>query len=224
MIVDFFGLPGTGKTTLDKEIQSRLIVSPLKTKYYIKQLFAKDSLAFMWKLLKILKAKKKKESRDIQTIKTIIAVYNRYMGECKNLSHKNEIRIYDNGIAQSLLSLVWMDYKLKPLLDDVFSFLQKQFKKNKGLAFVYAYNNDMDLIKNRIYDRADVKRVKLLEHDQLLELLEFQKREFDLFYHKMKIIGMACIVDTNDPTDINSELIIRYINEVTKGANKCWLY
>lgn len=197
MIIEFNGLPGTGKTTVAKALNAKLYrtyttrlehnyhVSNLR--YYISCLFD-GSLTLHRLAYKYAKYATENGDRDkLKYIWVLITYYKAYRAHLRRGS--NEVLIIDQGIVQALISIHHGDLiKNNEYLKPILSFFQK-----KHIDFTSINcSNDKDVSSLRIKARnTDGGRLDVCDDAEREKVLLAQ-------IHNFNVVRNACTESMNN--------------------------
>lgn len=214
MILEFYGLPGTGKTTLTKALieSDETLFKPKirgrnfrRTAFY-KYFFSLKTYTLAALLLKI-HGKKKSKADDFRHIKIILRMFMIYAEEVKLRSE--EIYCFDNGLIQSLLSFIWEEPEMEEDILKVVGFLERVLPDS--LLFVYAENDNLDEIVRRMVQRGEDRRILHYEASRCRKLLELQKHYFDAIDASLSERN-SLKISTNNPNGVSVSAIREWVD------------
>lgn len=209
MIAEFYGLPGSGKTTLvgvltedeNSSIKKNRQGKSISGLQHLCNAVTFEFLGFAWSSAALLRAKKSKWKNDGQCLKSMLRLYLIYMWERKNGGA--EYRCYDHGIVQCILSLIWTEYDLR----EKGLALAEKFCANMkdGVRLIYTRIPDPDTVYERMVQRGESRRVlRLLNREQAMELLRFQETFFEGTRMIAEKYNMGVCVSTLDSVEQNA--------------------
>ena len=187
MIAEFYGLPGSGKSTLVNLIKERypekaeLIVFSKKifTKKNIRYIFSAEFIAFHFKLMRLWFLKlftmktelfSKKGFRDeLKTAVYFTALYLEFM-YLRQHDDGGKLYIVDHGLIQCLSSLVWDKKNINRRSDSLIRYIDKRFSKK--VDYVYTAGCGVEETYNRIMDREWPIRLHSYRREDGLAILE----------------------------------------------------
>lgn len=220
MIIEFFGLPGTGKTTImnniinislqqDGNIKKSISGKELGYINCLKSFFSFEFFCFVFKFIHILIKKKNINKYDIISVKYMIKIYVIYM-QIRDYGDNGEYYCWDHGLLQSIISLFWDNETLdKVIFFDLITYVINKF--NDKILFIYTKNDDVNELYNRIITRKQKIRLYFLPKEEVIRILEIQQKflkEISLLLKSNFIIE----VDTNENIKINLSKIFQMIN------------
>lgn len=209
MIIEFNGLPGTGKTTIAHELENILVKQGFECCYKydtgkskIKRYFSyvSDGSLYLYYLgicfAKSLKGSFRKENLQVATV--LVYFYQLYKAFNKNC--RDKILIIDQGIIQGLISLAHTQAFSSPeVLDKILRFFKK-----KGITFMQVNCLcDSELSLARIRERnTTAGRLDTYNDAALADALKKQSENFDVIRNCAANIFECIDIDTHfDPRD-----------------------
>lgn len=211
MIIELFGLPGTGKTTIVSYL------SNLQTEYSIipegkeipmililRNALTHDFVLFSLLAWKLYVSKTKKDKTDFRSLKFMLKTYLKY----KTLDRRESFLLNDHGIIQCLSSLVWMD---ESRIDDANRIIEYTMRHmaNK-VSFLYAFNPDLQRVLERNTLRSKERRLLHLSEEEKKRLLAIQSSFFQ-FAHALSLkYNCGYLIDTNESVEINASCITKH--------------
>ena len=223
MIIEFNGLPGSGKTTIAKAISDALCkrdiphcfkYAPAQCRFlrYISYLF--DGSAHLYFLgRKYAKSAGKENLKEKMAILPVLVYYYRMY---RQFSKKcpDQVLIVDQGFLQGLISIVHTDLvnDTKPL-QAIFRFLKK---KKLCVHFVHC-KNDVNLAAQRIRERkTNGGRLDAYKDEALIGAMCVQQQNFDLIRSSVDQLPLCreLTVDTKCPPEENAEKILSFCSEL----------
>ena len=225
MILEFYGLPGTGKPTLTKALieSDETLFRPkirgrnLRRTVFYKSCFSLKTYTLAALLLKI-HWKKKSKADDFRHIKIILRMFMIYAEEAK--LHSEEIYCFDNGLIQSLLSFTWEEPEMDADILKVVGFFEQALPES--LLFVYAENDNPDEIVRRMVQRGEDRRILHYEASRRRKLLALQKHYFDAIHASLSESN-SLKISTNDPNAVSVSAIREWVdrrNSLKNGRNQ----
>ena len=218
MIIEFNGLPGTGKTTVGKELNKVFLEKGYTCFFsynipkniiarYISYIF--DGSLYLY-YLGLIFAKKltgsfRKENLQIPLI--LVYFYQMY----KNFQYYNphKVLIIDQGIVQGIISIAHTDKMAEDKsLKKIFNFFSK-----KGIS-LYSVNClcDVELSKERIRGRNTTGgRLDVVSDDELIKALDVQAENFDFIRNCANDLFKCVDIDTAISPELNAVKIFEFI-------------
>lgn len=232
MIIEFNGLPGTGKTTIANHLYELLkdryniyfkcILEESRLKRYFSYLFDGSLHLYYLAVLYVIKSTDSYTKEKLKIASLLVAYYRMYKYFLKN-EKRNDILLIDQGIIQALVSINFFD-KIKGTneIDKIFKFLNK---KDISFSLVCCRCN-AELSKQRIKQRnLHGGRLDNSKEDERKGILDIQGYNFNLINDIVKDLKILEIinVDTMDSPEINAELIAKKIGllEYVKKDESC---
>lgn len=219
MIAEFYGLPGSGKTTTmnnlisstkSGKIMAQVHGRDLKKSRHIRNIFSMEYMYFTYLLLHLYFKKKKRKKHDFHQIKIMLRLYLIYMQE-RDREDREKIHCFDHGLVQTLLSFVWTDTYLRDSAAGVIKYVARKF--SKSVIFVYAKNNNIHAVYDRIIHREKDLRILDFSAEQAEELLAFQKTVFDDAETIFKKDGCSIVINTQKTLEDN----VRYLRDALEA-------
>lgn len=212
MIIEFNGLPGTGKTTVAKNLILFLEEKGIPCYYnkFFKEIKIKRYLSYLFdgtiELYFLGRKFADKSSNNIsgekrEIVKVFIGYYRLYRFFLKN--KKNHVLIIDQGIIQALISILHIDLMVSTKeLEKIFAFL-----KRKGVTFLnVSCNTNVKLSVERIKNRNTFGgRLDRLDLVDLQHALENQAQNFESIRNCCKnVLGLQeILIDTSESLEKN---------------------
>ena len=218
MIIEFFGLPGTGKTTVVSYL------SNMQTKYSIipegkeipkimvlKNAMTHDYVLFSLLAWKLYARKTKKDKTDLRSLKFMLKTYLKY----KTLDSRGLYFLNDHGIVQCLSSLVWLDDSRVGDANRIIEYTM-QHMANK-VNFLYAFNSDFQRVLERNALRGTERRLLHLSEEEKKRLWAIQSGLFQ-FAHDLSIkYNCGYVIDTNESVESNASYIAKFFSVINSG-------
>lgn len=213
MIAEFYGLPGSGKTTTmnslisstkSGKITAQVHGRELKRSRHIRNIFSAEYVRFVCLLLRLYNKKKRRKKSDFHQIKIMFRLYLIYMQE-RDGNEREKIHCFDHGLIQTLLSFVWTDTYLRDEAVEVLKYVAHRF--SRSVFFVYAKNQDIHSVYDRIIHREKDLRILNLGSEKTLELLSFQKSIFDDAETIFEKEGCSEVIDTQKELENNVQYL-----------------
>lgn len=212
MIAEFYGLPGSGKSTLVNHIKesfpekAELIVFSKKifSKKNMRSIFSFEFIAFFFKLMRLWFLKlftmktelfSKKGFRDeMKTALYFTALYLEFM-YLRAHDGGGKLYIVDHGLIQCLSSLVWDKKNINRRSDSLIKYIAKNFSDK--VDYVYIAGCGAEETYNRIMGREWPIRLHSYGREDGLEIL----RNLEDLFEKTKDIfsesGRVLFVDNS---------------------------
>ncbi len=215
MIVEFFGLPASGKTTNMKSFleKNNSSVSLMDYCYNNKKaitffsIFTKEFISYYILVISLFIKKKHKTSRDFTILYYFACIYLRYM-RCRK-EKKYDFYLNDHGIIQNIASVLWNEENLIEQCGKIILHIEKYFKDE--IIYIYTANSDNSNIFSRITRRGFKIRLYSLTFEEAEKVLNVQRKFFDYASENRKI-GLTCIkVSTLLSEKESSDIINDYI-------------
>lgn len=222
-IVEFCGIPGTGKTSIKTQLEEKYqgkVVSEIEIKklipnrnlklvlFYIKP---KNFVYFILTLLLLLR----NIANTRQNFHFFVKILLMNFYKSQFISHKISKQYFfiDEGIIQALVSM-WYNQEMK-----------KSYMLKKIL--LYSYQNSNELIcyckieeqtaKNRIRARNKMqgRLDKIKQDEELLKILKVQKENFLVILEMLK--GKEIKIDTQQEIEKNLQILYKKVGEKSKN-------
>lgn len=224
IIIEFNGLPGSGKTTIARQLRRELesLGCKVSSSYYKRRFHRFGSLVFLnpryWSLIKEIFLfsrlfTKKRGLANILHVANYVRKYNDFVD-----NSKNGILIIDQGFVQSLVSLAHQDNM--PQSDRLDKILRNSGINNMPLCII---NCDVDIMvsDNRITSRPKNDcRVEKMNQTERLQTLKVQKENFTTLRNRIEIVCpdiAFAYVDTNIAIRDTVDKIIQYIKDTFRN-------
>ncbi len=217
MIIEFFGLPGSGKTVNMKELlkhfgrDARQVLPDRKVLRNggLRLAFSAEFRLFLRLLLDVWRHKAHKTRYDLRTMYHFSLLYLSYM----KMREGGDARYYllDHGLVQSVSSLVWDEPALYSRGITLICVVREFFKGR--ITFVYTKNDDDGKLLERILSRESDVRLKHFAPEEALGVLKTQRRFFERAAEIMKDGFPVTEIDTDALLACNTELILRELND-----------
>lgn len=227
MIVEFYGLPGSGKTTTmndmiaharNGEITSKVRGRDSRKWVHIKNALSGEYMYFLYLLIRLFVPKHNKTKLDRRQMKVMLELYLIYMQERMRKDFE-KIHCFDHGFVQTLSSFVWADQELEPRALAVVEYVAKKF--SDSAVFVYAENDDIHMVYDRIIGRGEARRI--IEHgpEFAMELLTFQKRLFDDAGRIFARENCSVVINTKNRLEDNVQYLQTVLKAYKMETGKC---
>ena len=177
MIIEFFGLPGSGKTTLCNELLIEHNCFPLPKFNQFKKyevflvIFSFKFWSFNFYALLLYFVS---EDWCIKNYYLLINLYLKYM--LINKKYNSNYYCTDHGIIQTISSMNFTKLKFPKIVVRMI----KMLNININILGIYLYCDDFNVIIKRIKSRGNKKRINMLSDIQMVNALTNQKKLFDL--------------------------------------------
>lgn len=227
MIVEFNGLPGTGKTTICKELREKYKIEGINCiyRYEIQETRVKRWLSYVidgsihlfWLgIFFVLRDIKGGIKERWKIIFVLIAYYRMYYYYLKD--NRSEILIVDQGILQALISIAHLDEIVSGIeLKRIFMFLKK---KNIFFTSIDCIT-DINVSFERIHNRKQIgSRLDICTDDELLLGLNIQSRNFEVVracYLDVYTEKFQMSVDTKMSSEKNAFFIKKSLEQRKMG-------
>lgn len=215
IIIEFNGLPGSGKTTTSRLLQQKLNGLDQKTafSYYRKSINRNVfSILFAFKFRKLVWAIKQysktfPSKRSLSLCLSYVSFIRMYQDFC--LDNKNELLLVDQGLVQSLISLAHKD----PLPQN--NYLNQVLQLSKLDCFpliIVNCNINKDLSMGRIEQRQQKKgRLDSMDVEERIHALSIQNDNFNSIRKELRNmyshLHMIDIDMTRHPEENANELV-----------------
>lgn len=212
MIIEFNGLPGTGKTTVSKFLEEQLlksgktvitkhIISESRLKRYISY-FVDGTIPLYFLMNRFVKKSIQPYDRNSKKVMSVVIGYYRIYRDF--LKNKDEsILIIDQGIIQGLVSVVFVNSLIRTHeLKKIFEF----FRKKRISFFQVDCNISPETSHRRMRTREkSATRLDNYDDDELLQLLKKQSKTFDTIrdVSKQYINGMDIDMECTPEKNVN---------------------
>lgn len=211
MVAEFYGLPGSGKTTLvnaltheDSRIKKNRSGKSISIFQHIGNMLTPEFMGFAGKCLALLVAKKNRWKDDRKCVRMMLRLYLIYMWEREN--KPGEFRCHDHGLIQSILSLIWVEYDLGDKALTLADYVLRNMRS--AMVMVYTRNPQPETVYDRMVQRGESRRVlRLLERPQAMELMAFQAAFFEKVCGMAEEYGISLPVNTLASVEENTEAL-----------------
>gem|GEM_PF-5184300 len=191
MIVEFFGLPCTGKTTNMKMLCDRFpdraeifcLANARRKANRLRFVCSREYISFFAKTVLLWLGKKKKTRYDIKTLYYYFLLY-REMMRLRGLEGDGRLYVADHGLVQNLASLVWDDERLLKKAGKLLEHVAKYF--GASVTYIYLCGSDPDELYDRILRRPVDIRLKGFDREAALGIMT---RQEELFGKAAVILG-----------------------------------
>lgn len=212
MIAEFYGLPGSGKTTLMEAltaeggtVKAKPRGSDIPKSAHIRHALTAEFVGFSLRCVGLWFAKRKKDSYDFKNIRGMLRVYLIYMWERE---HSDGYSCFDHGIIQSVMSLIWEEYELRDRAMGVVDYFLRHMRR--GMKVIYTRNTRLDVVYDRVCARQEYRRIQSkMNREDAMELLRFQSGIFDEIWAAANESGMGLMTNTMDPVETSAEILRR---------------
>lgn len=212
MTAEFFGLPGSGKTTLIGSLtweENSVFLKKRRGKNiskisHFRNALTPEFLSFSLHCGLLVLSKKEKAKEDWGFVRSMMRLYLIYMWErdCGERGY----HCYDHGFIQFFSSLVWTEYHTR----DRALRLAEQFCRNMNgsVKLVYLQSENYEEIYERMVNRGEFRRIlQLLDREKAMELLKFQNDFFNDVYAMAEEYGMVIRLDAMDTIQNNMDAL-----------------
>ena len=226
MIIEFNGLPGTGKTTvsqvlkeqLEKEHNVRLRYGFTESKIakYTSCLFDGSIILYILARQYIKKSAGFDDKQKNEYISVLIIYYRMYRHFLKH--YPNDILITDQGIVQALVSINHGDAIIETKeLTKIMSYINK-----KGIRFLSINcKNSVELSKERIkFRNTNIGRLDSCGEEEREKILKIQTGNFEIIRNELAMTMVGCRsldIDTEISAEDNSTKIITFLSKMEEG-------
>ena len=225
MISEFFGLPGSGKTSMVNELldssmdnifQPRIRGRQFKKIFYMRCVVSSEYIKFVLLVGRLFIRKKNRENIDVSIMKSIFRIYLIYM-QSRYMDDKKHIFCFDHGLIQTILSLVWKNQEIEDDAIKVIEYICKHLSED--VAFVYTYNDSEEELNKRMKLRGEDRRILQFNHNEMVDLIKFQQKIFDYTINIAEKDGIAIKIDTNSkPIEENVVILKKFFNKHGYGG------
>ena len=213
MILEFFGLPGSGKTVNMKELLrhygsgARQILPDRKVLKGggLRLVFTAEFFAFSAMIWGLWLRKKHKVRYDLRTLYHFSLLYLSLMKARRD--HGVRFDVLDHGFVQSVSSLVWDEPKLYEKSKALFRHIERYFKN--GITFIFTDYADNHVLVERIKTREYDVRLKHVPDEEAEQVLQTQRRFFAMAAAELKGAFPLLPIDSDKPLAENTALICR---------------
>lgn len=218
MVIEFNGLPGTGKTTVSHVLGQLLEASGIRCAYTyelqeskLKRYFSylyDGSIVVAYLVKKIIDDIKPERPERNKMIFLVVKYYRMYLNYKKLC--ENEILIIDQGIVQALISIAYNDHITSSKgVENLFRYLKK-----KKITFLCVNCNTDSLLSFERIKKRNQKggRLDVLDGQELVQILDLQKENFEMIrecIYKINGRDTSINIDTNNEPHINAEILIK---------------
>ncbi len=183
MIVEFFGLPGTGKTTYLNMLMARypqqtvqfFMAKRMLTAAHLPMLFSREWVSFFTKLLALWLGKRRKVKYDFRVLYDFCRMYLRYM-ELRG-APGDTVYLSDHGLVQCISSLVWDDPRGVTLAQPMLRQIGTYF--GQSVQFFCLTEPDDARLDQRMRERRFEVRLKHFAEADAFRVLDAQRVLFD---------------------------------------------
>lgn len=228
LIIEFNGIPGSGKTTLSNDLiadlkDSENSIESLKkllkkpSKRNIRQLISflikikPSSLKAGYYVLMDLFRNKKIDKDNLLRIYALIIVFDFY--QKKGSKDLKEIIVADDGIIQQVISL-YFGSELR--LDQYLTKFIKYTKKRIPNLIIININLNIDQTFNRLKKRnSNISRIQTVDEITALQILRVQENNFKEIRKIINEVGIESFdITTEISRESNVMLLENYIKEI----------
>lgn len=220
IIVEFNGLPGTGKSTISEELEKLAEIKGLK----VYRSFDNPGSSLLSPLLKIRNyailpsllflGKKEDMSRDrLGQILRCLRYIDDYINFTK-LSNNSAILLLDEGIIQALVSIAYLE-SFKGKEEKLKLFFSKLMKYNVQWYSVNCISEPSISFERVIQRGAQQGRMDQLKKAELINALKFQVESFEIVRNEANKAGVlvsSIEIDTQKTPIENSDIIMKWID------------
>ncbi|MBQ9117470.1 MAG: hypothetical protein IJY04_10635 [Clostridia bacterium] len=212
MIIEFNGLPGTGKTTVSRELGKRLSdrrevlykLSPRgsRLKRYVSSVF--DGSMTLYRLgAAFSDSVTGGADRENRRLAFVPVKYYRMYRDHTASSPENSVLLIDQGLIQGIISIAYgREIKDTAALDRLLEFLVK-----KGIRFNIVNGlGGAELARERIISRgATVGRLDVCDDGERRAVLAVQEKNFEIVRSRVQAImkPVTVSIDTSSPAEEN---------------------
>ena len=215
MIIEFNGLPGTGKTTVSRALGERLSekgavfykhsAGGSKLIRYARSLF--DGSLSLYRLGAAFSDSVTGGDRDNRKLAFVLVKYYRAYRDFTANATENGFLIIDQGLIQGIISIAHgREITDTAALDRLLVFLKK-----RGIVFVSVNClGGVELARDRIVSRgADVGRLDVCDDGERMAVLTVQEKNFRTVRERMEAVlkPVTVCVDTVTPAEENAAFI-----------------
>lgn len=218
MIIEFYGLPSSGKTTdmkavLEKYENSISLTDYSKTVSRIKRLplvFTPEFISFFFRMIMLYLKKKNRSYYIFKSFSVFCCVYLRYMYARK--SKEYDYYLIDHGIIQNIVTVLWdedtpVDYGKK-----LVSYAGKNFAQD--IAFIYTDVGSAENAYSRIQTRGNEIRLKNFSPEKSKKILEIHSSLFEQLTEEAQKHFSVLTVDSLDSFENCFDKICNYIDKL----------
>lgn len=216
MIIEFSGLPGSGKTTTVKALMKSLedkgyeCIEPVRKKRFFRYLdyFRFDNLKLRYFLF--LFSKKYIHFKDfIYFSNWFLDFYNYY--KSNNTISNNRIILVEQGLLQLLISISFT--KRMTDSNDIKNILHYINKKGVVFSIIYCFS-DIETVYYRLRERGiSGRRIDSMDEASMKDALRIQEQNFSLLYDCTKSeFDSVLILDAKETIINKTNDIISYLN------------
>ena len=213
MLIEFFGLPGTGKTTTMQILTARYptrirdlnTLPPVPGKR--RGIFTAEFCAFFFKLLRLWIPKRRKERYDGKALYYFCSMYLTLMALRDRGTE--DLYVTDHGLLQCLSSVVWDDVRGIARADALLRHIVRSF--DAETSYVYLSGSDADTLYNRIIGRSNIVRLKSYDRASAVAVLTRQDALFEKAA-RYAAQGQLLRLDSRAEQNENAEKLCRYFN------------
>ena len=218
MIIEFNGLPGTGKSTVANEIEqllpqgtpvfSRYVAKQSRVSGYISYLFDGSITLYFLSLAFAKKASSGNYKQKKKTAPLLVHFYRMYR-QFQAHEPKDAVLLIDQGVLQAFISIAH-EHRITRTkeLDKIFRFLSK-----KGISFaVVSCENNIPLSMERIVSRNTTGgRLDVCTESERKDILQAQAENFELVRQHATLIApntSTVFIDTENTPSDNAKKIL----------------
>ena len=216
MIIEFFGLPGSGKTVNMKALldhfgsDARQVLPErgVLKNGGLRLVFSAEFLTFLRLIVGLWLRKKRKVRYDLRTLYHFSLLYL----ACMKRRGDESVRYYllDHGLVQSVSSLVWDEPGLYAKSSAVLRHFERYFAGS--LRFVFTDYADSGELVRRIKTRAYDVRLKHFADEEAISVLQAQRQFFAQAAEELKKGFCLTQIDSAEPPAANTERLLRELD------------